>query len=394
MSRESIDRAVEEEFGNWHVHHVLAGAVESAAKKGYAGLDYLHQIGPKTKYVSGVHLVIVTRSKPKGVNLFGMIFKSGFVKNLYQKGAEWLGDKGTAIAQVKLLHDGQDRTICFAASHFDAGKESKREEQTQKTQAALKVIGCPDGAWWGGDFNPRLLEEGPSQHCCPWDKMEFLMHHGAKDEVVDLSLRIDPISQGYSWRRDTPGAADVAPFTMKDWQCQGRQCSAGWHELPIGFAPTFHKLYHRKDRDFKEGTCHFTQKKIPKVGVRDEDGLYSLEKLLQINNQSFAVKREKDGKCPGSDHRVELCWDAEYNFDGCARKGYCHHVHHKDHCPLYTDRILHAFGMRKVTTTNRDFVELAPESEYPVLVGDRYEALPSITTADHVPTLARFAVIW
>merc|ERR1719401_2497789 len=117
-------------------------------------------------------------------------------------------------------------------------------------EQALRLIECPTGAFWAGDFNPRLDKKS---ECCPFDKLKYLMKHGQAKAVTDLTLSADPITKGTSWRKDKKGGT---PFVLDDWQCSGDRCEGGWHELPVGFVPTFHKIFHRHGWSYsKKSVC-------------------------------------------------------------------------------------------------------------------------------------------
>lgn len=403
-----LEMVVQKKYGaGWKVQaNAYAGGNDNMKRnktyKGYEDkdeiIDWMHELPHlQTPFTQGVHLAIITRTSiDPEIRTFGLDFKGksavASFKNWARSLAGSTGDKGTAIAQLRFRHGGHERTICFAGSHLDASSESKRSVQTGKTMDALKRIGCPDGVWWGGDFNPRLDDK---KQCCPWDRLELLMHHGQKNALIDVIKKMDPISQGFSWRKNVDEDTMLtAPFTMDDWQCQGRQCSAGWHEFPIGFAPTFHKLYDREGRNTEEGTCRFEPQTVPKVSLNDDQGPAKSDRLgevlQKVNDENSA--RIKSWKSEGTCHasgKDKMCWDGEYNMVGCKEKGYCYHTHKADHCPLYTDRILYA---SKVTSDGPDFLELAPKAVFPMLIGCRYEALPHISHADHSPVIAEFSI--
>lgn len=405
-----IASIVKNQFGpGWTITHAFAKGNEQVRRDtgytGYDGIDYIHEIHDSTEFAEGVHMVVLSR-EPRSVvgapQSFAVEFKSssifgGFVK-VVAGALGSTGHKGAAIVRLPFTRAGQQRVICFAGSHLDASSETKRSSQAEKVTTALKTIGCPDGAFWGGDFNPRLQDD----QCCPWDRLELLMHHGQKNAMVDLIKGMDPIIRGSSWRTQADeDIAAAAPFAMDHWQCQGRQCSAGWHELPIGFAPTFHKLYHRAARNSTEGTCHFTSHQVPKTTLNDRDGAISqaamAKALLDVNEgnsariPTWSPQNLNRRTCPSAVPH-SLCWDGEYNTNGCAQNGLCYHTHKNDHCPLFTDRILFATGLTK---DGPDFLQVAPsKSPYPMVLGCRYEALPKITTADHTPVLAGFSVIF
>jgi len=405
----TLQESVQATYGeDWEVQaNVYAAGNDNVERNqtytGYNDIDWIHELPLDVPFTQGAYLAIITRSSLLGarVRSFGLDFKGkstfSSIKNWGRNFLGSSGDKGTAIAQLQFNYAGTDRTICFAGSHMDAKSESKRAEQAGKTMEALKIIGCPDGVWWGGDFNPRLATSGSGKTCCPWDRLELLMHHGLKDSAIDMLKSIDPISQGYSWRKN--GDEDTmlaAPFTMSDWQCQGRQCSAGWHEFPIGFAPTFHKLYDRAARrNGEEGTCSSIHSRtVPKVVLSNPQGFVHPEtlgeELQRVNDENSVLisSWKTTGKCEGSG-REEICWEGEYNSDACKAKGYCYHATKNSHCPLYTDRILYA---SKISSDGQDFLELAPKSPFPIVMGCRYESLPQISAADHSPVISQFTI--
>lgn len=367
---------------------------------GYQNIPWLHEIPLQSQFADGVHLVVLSRSLAfTKLRSFAVdLQKASFIGGWKKWGASALGStghKGAAVVQLGFEHDGQERTICFAGSHLDASSESTRVTQTDKVTQALQTIECPDGAWWAGDFNPRLKK---GDQCCPWDRLELLMHHGRKEAVVDLVRSMDPIIHGTSWRTyQHENASEAAPFVMPHWQCQGKSCSAGWHELPIGFAPTFHKLYDRQARTSSEGTCHFNSHKVSKIALADTHGPIPESKLGQelqtLNNENQAnipswSPHNSGGSCASSG-RHQICWDGAYSKKGCKEQGACYHTHKDGHCPLFTDRILFARGLK---STGPDFRDLAVNSPYPMVIGCRYEAFPEISTADHAPVVASFSV--
>jgi len=408
---EIFEQIINKTYGpEWVVAaHSFAKGNEKVARdkhyKGYRGNDWLHEIPAHSNFSEGVHMVVLSRTSIKpDASSFRVQFSGSEKWAFASRPLGSTGFKGAAIVQFWFQHEDQVRTICFAGSHLDASDEEHRRSQSGRVTEALKTIGCRDGVWWAGDFNPRLL---PRQ-CCPWDRLELLMHHGQKKAVVEMTQEMDPIISGSSWRerhKDMKTEA-AAPFSMKNWQCHGQQCTAGWHELPIGFAPTFHKIYDRAARNATEGTCRVFEdqrfpnevRQVPKVALNDKDGpVLPLElgkKLVAWNNENMAritswnrLKKE-EGKCPSS-RREMICWDGEYNMKGCKEKGYCYHTSKKHHCPLFTDRILYASSL---THDRPDHLALGPQAKYPIVQGCRYEAIPNVTTADHSPVVAAFAV--
>jgi len=391
---EDANEVVREVLGeNWEVAaYTFAKAFKDIERarsySGYKGISFLHRLPSQHKYANGVFLMVAApRQSALSFEQFSVDIVSssifGFGKAAIAGLMGSTGDKGVAVVKTMFERNGQVRKVCFVGAHMDASSESTRLKQTGKVHEALAAIECPDGVWWGGDFNPRLQDQ-----CCPWDRLQLFMHHGMKASLVNMLRRMDPISHGISWAKNDDGA----PFTLNQWQCSGKLCAAGWHELPIGFAPTFHKRYHRQGRNWTDGTCyldHFEQK--PQLAFDDMHGPVSqsalASTLLAANDensariQSWRSDRPKSGKCPTSGRHV-MCWDGKYTESGCKDHGLCYDTERSSHCPLFTDRILFSSDIKQGSQGQPGFK----------MIGCRYEALPDFTTADHNPVVASFSV--
>jgi len=287
------------------------------------------------------------------------------------------GDKGAVILKLSYQAATGNSSFCFVGAHLDASSEKIRASQTSRVMQSLKAIDC-DSTWWAGDFNPRL-----ANNCCPWDKLQFMMHHRMKESVVDTMKSLDPIIAGTSWRK----AAD-SPFVLDDWACsEGTEnhCREGWHELPIGFIPTFHKRYSRIGRNWPEGMCQFHDfVNKPHLDVGNAQGSNSTNALLAANaengaNIKFWEATKHGSKCPSSE-RDAICWDGQYTRAACER-GFCWDTESSSHCPLFTDRVLFTRHGRSKERGSKAQV-----------IGCRYESFPEVRTADHAPVVASFSV--